>query len=96
MAHKLAVGSVANGRDSRSKRLGVKAFEGETVSAGAIIVRQKGNKYWPGENVYQASDFTLHAAKAGLVEFAEKRRVRFDGSIRRETYVLVKEVPAAK
>lgn len=95
MAHKLAVGAVANGRDSRAQRLGVKVFEGQTVTAGAIIIRQVGNKFWAGTNVYRARDFTLHAAVPGVVKFDEKRRKRFDGSIRREVYVSVVEQAAA-
>ena len=89
MATKKAVGAVANGRDSNSRREGVKKFEGELVNAGAILIRQQGNKFWPGTNVYQGSDFTLHAAVAGQVKFAQKRRKTYDGSLRRETYVSV-------
>lgn len=96
MATKKAVGAVSNGRDSVAKRLGVKAFEGEVVSAGAILIRQKGNKFWGGENVYKGRDFTLHAAVAGKVVFAEKRRKTYDGSIRREIYVSVAPVAASK
>lgn len=95
MATKKAVGAVSNGRDSNAKRLGVKAFEGEVVSAGAILVRQKGNKFWEGTNVYRGRDFTLHAAVAGKVVFAEKRRKIYDGSIRREVYVSVEPVTTA-
>lgn len=95
MATKKAVGAVANGRDSVAKRLGVKAFEGEVVTAGSILVRQKGNKFWEGENVYKGRDFTLHAAIAGKVVFAQKRRKTYDGSIRRETYVSVEPIAAS-
>ncbi len=89
MAHKKAQGSTANGRDSQAKRLGVKAFGGETVSAGSILVRQKGNKFWPGKNVSQGHDFTLFALAGGTVSFEEKRRVRFDGRTYRDIYVNV-------
>jgi large subunit ribosomal protein L27 len=61
MAHKKGVGSTDNGRDSKSKRLGVKLFGGQFAKAGNIIVRQRGTKYHPGENVYMGKDFTLHA-----------------------------------
>ena len=89
MAHKKAQGSTSNGRDSQAKRLGVKAFGGEAVTAGSIIIRQKGNKFWPGLNVSQGNDFTLFALAAGKVSFEEKRRVRFDGRTYRDIYVNV-------
>jgi len=79
MAHKKAGGSSKNGRDSQSKRRGVKRFGGEVVSAGEIIVRQKGTKFRPGENVGMGRDFTLFAEKAGKVLFTEKAIIRFDG-----------------
>jgi large subunit ribosomal protein L27 len=89
MAHKKAQGSTSNGRDSNAKRLGIKAFGGETVTAGSIIVRQKGNKFWPGKNVSQGHDFTLFTTVDGKVSFEEKRRVRFDGRVYRDIYVNV-------
>jgi large subunit ribosomal protein L27 len=89
MAHKKAMGSTANGRDSQAKRLGVKIYGGQPAIAGNIIVRQKGNKFWPGTGVSQGSDFTLFAVADGLVSFAEKRRVRFDGRVFRDIYVSV-------
>lgn len=89
MAHKKAQGSTSNGRDSQAKRLGVKAFGGETVSAGSILIRQKGNKFWPGKNVSQGHDFTLFTLVDGKVSFEEKRRVRFDGRVYRDIYVNV-------
>jgi large subunit ribosomal protein L27 len=89
MAHKKAQGSTSNGRDSQAKRLGVKAFGGEAVTAGSIIIRQKGNKFWPGTNVSQGNDFTLFALATGKVSFEEKRRVRFDGRTYRDIYVNV-------
>jgi large subunit ribosomal protein L27 len=79
MAHKKAGGSSKNGRDSQSKRRGVKRFGGETVSAGEILVRQKGTKFRPGESVGMGRDFTLFAEKAGKVAFTEKAIIRFDG-----------------
>lgn len=72
MAHKKAGGSSRNGRDSHSKRLGVKAYGGETVSAGAIIVRQRGTKVHPGVNVGVGKDHTLFALVAGKVVFTVK------------------------
>ena len=72
MAHKKAGGSSRNGRDSQSKRLGVKAFGGEPISAGAIIVRQRGTKMHPGVNVGIGKDHTLFALVDGQVQFATK------------------------
>lgn len=69
MAHKKGQGSVRNGRDSVSKRLGVKAFGGEFVTAGSIIVRQRGTKFFAGKNVGIGSDWTLFALKDGKVQF---------------------------
>ena len=89
MAHKKAQWSTNNGRDSKAKRLGVKLFGGQTVQAGNIIVRQKGNKFWPSTGVSQGHDYTLYATTSGVVQFAEKRRVRFDGRVYREQYVSV-------
>ena len=78
MAHKKAGGSSRNGRDSESKRLGVKTFGGELIPAGSIIVRQRGTEYHPGENVGIGKDHTLFALKDGKVLFATKgpRKVR--------------------
>jgi large subunit ribosomal protein L27 len=73
MAHKKGVGSTDNGRDSKSKRLGVKLFGGQEAVAGNIIVRQRGTKYHPGNHVYMGKDFTLHAAIDGTVVFTKKR-----------------------
>jgi len=69
MAHKKAGGSTRNGRDSESKRLGVKAFGGQDVSAGSIIVRQRGTKFHAGSNVGIGKDHTLFSTSAGKVEF---------------------------
>ncbi len=73
MAHKKGVGSSKNGRESHSKRLGVKIFGGQAAIAGNIIVRQRGTKHNPGENVYLGKDHTLHAKVDGVVEFQKKR-----------------------
>ena len=69
MAHKKGVGSSKNGRESESKRLGVKIFGGQAAIAGNIIVRQRGSKHNPGENVYMGKDHTLHAKVDGVVKF---------------------------
>jgi large subunit ribosomal protein L27 len=76
MAHKKGQGSVRNGRDSHSQRLGVKVFGGQQVKAGSIIIRQRGTKYHPGRNVKRGRDDTLFALIAGVVKFdREGRRV---------------------
>ncbi len=75
MAHKKGVGSSKNGRDSQSKRLGVKRFDGEVVEAGNILVRQRGTKFKPGRNVGVGRDFTLFALRDGVVRFANKGRI---------------------
>ena len=72
MAHKKAGGSTRNGRDSHSKRLGVKRFGGEAVVAGNIIIRQRGTQYHAGANVRMGRDHTLYAGAAGRVDFAVK------------------------
>lgn len=70
MAHKKGLGSSRNGRDSQSKRLGVKAYGGQTVSAGTIILRQRGTKIKPGEGVGVGRDHTLYALRDGRVDFS--------------------------
>lgn len=72
MAHKKSGGSAKNGRESISKRLGVKKFAGETITAGAIIVRQRGSRIKPGKNVGMGRDYTLFALTAGVVKYLEK------------------------
>ena len=73
MAHKKGVGSSKNGRESESKRLGVKIFGGQFAKAGNIIVRQRGTVHNPGVNVYIGKDHTLHAKVDGLVKFTKKK-----------------------
>jgi large subunit ribosomal protein L27 len=73
MAHKKGGGSSKNGRDSHSQRLGIKRFSGETVSAGSILVRQRGTKFHPGDNVGIGRDDTLFAKIDGIVAYKEKR-----------------------
>ena len=72
-AHKKGGGSTKNGRDSQSKRLGVKAYAGEFVTAGSIIVRQRGTKVYPGANVGLGKDYTLFALKEGKVVFGKSK-----------------------
>lgn len=72
MAHKAGGGSTRKNRDSHSKRLGVKKYEGEKVARGNIIVRQKGNKVYPGEGSKQGNDYTIFAVKKGQVEFRKR------------------------
>lgn len=76
MAHKKGGGSSTNGRDSSGKRLGVKRFAGQTVSAGSILVRQRGTKFKPGVNVGQGRDYTLFAKIDGTVQFSGKDKAR--------------------
>ena len=76
MSHKKGVGSSRNGRDSNAQRLGVKRFGGEFVTAGSIIVRQRGTKIHPGENVGRGGDDTLFATIDGLVTFGRYNKTR--------------------
>ena len=80
MAHKKGVGSSRNGRDSRAQRLGIKRYGGQFVRAGTIILRQRGTKFYPGENVGRGGDDTLFALTDGLVTFErwgrDRKRVR--------------------
>lgn len=87
MSHKKAGGSTKNGRDSKAKRLGVKLYAGQTVRAGNILVRQKGNKFHAGENVGVGKDFTLFALKDGVVKFTEKQRTKYDGRVFKDRMV---------
>ncbi|MBQ9665992.1 MAG: 50S ribosomal protein L27 [Bacteroidaceae bacterium] len=81
MAHKKGVGSSKNGRESHSKRLGVKHFGGETVKAGNILVRQRGTKHYPGKNVGIGKDDTLYALADGIVTFKRGRENRSTVSV---------------
>lgn len=81
MAHKKGVGSSRNGRDSHSKRLGIKRFGGQSVLAGTILVRQRGTKVKPGEHVGVGRDHTLYALETGLVTFQRKAEGRVYVSI---------------
>ena len=85
MAHKKGEGSVRTGRDSKSKRLGVKIYGGQPAISGNIIIRQRGTVYHPGENVGLGKDFTIFATSDGIVEFRKTRS---------KTLISVKEVSA--
>lgn len=74
MAHKKGAGSTKNGRDSKSKRLGVKCFHGHKVQAGNILIRQRGETFEPGKNVGIGRDYTLYASVEGVVSFKKKRK----------------------
>ncbi len=74
MAHKKGQGSSRNGRDSNAQRLGVKRFGGQVVSGGSIIVRQRGTRFFPGDNVGRGKDDTLYARVAGIVRFKDRGR----------------------
>ncbi|HEY4588395.1 MAG TPA: 50S ribosomal protein L27 [Thermoanaerobaculia bacterium] len=87
MAHKKGQGSSRNGRDSNSQHLGVKAFGGQQVTGGAIIVRQRGTKFFPGQNVGRGKDDTLFAKLDGVVKFQNRGR--------RGTFVHVQQPEAA-
>lgn len=89
MAHKKAAGTAKNGRDSASKRLGVKLFGGQVCLSGNIIVRQKGSKYLAGNNTSLGKDFTIYATEAGKIKFTEKRIKKYDGRTFRKTVVNV-------
>ena len=97
MAHKKGVGSTDNGRDSNSKRLGVKLFGGELAIAGNIIVRQRGTKFHPGEHVGIGRDHTLYALVDGTVEFKRKQKNRtFVSVLPFEDALRTPAAPAAK
>lgn len=89
MAHKKAGGSTSLGRDSVSKRLGVKIFGGQRVKKGEIIVRQHGTKYAAGRNVRTAGDSTLYATIDGIVKFQKKMVKKFHGNLRNTKIVSV-------
>lgn len=81
MAHKKGVGSSKNGRDSHSKRLGVKRFDGHMVTAGSILVRQRGTRFHPGRNVGLGGDDTLFSKIDGVVKFERKGRAKKQVSV---------------
>ena len=87
MSKTKAGGSTRNGRDSKAKRLGVKAWGDQVVTAGSIIVRQRGTKFHAGENIGMGKDHTLFAKIDGLVKFTEKRTIKFDGRKFKDVFV---------
>ena len=89
MAHRKAGGSTQLGRDSQSKRLGVKKFGGQKVETGNIIVRQRGTKFRPGKNVARGSDDTLFSLASGAVKFSAKKIQKFTGKMERAKFVSV-------
>ena len=82
MAHKKAGGSTGLGRDSAGRRLGVKLSDGQFAKAGAIIIRQRGTKYHPGQNVKKGKDDTLFATIAGIVKFTTKKLRKFNNQLK--------------
>lgn len=96
MAHKKAGGSTSLGRDSVSKRLGVKIFGNQAIKKGQIIVRQHGTKFHPGKNVKVAGDSTLYALVDGMVKFQNKMVRKFHGNLRRTRIVSVEPVGTKK
>ncbi|MCF6276589.1 MAG: 50S ribosomal protein L27 [Candidatus Magasanikbacteria bacterium] len=91
MAHKKAGGSTRLGRDSKAQYLGVKVGDGQTVTAGSVLIRQRGTKWHPGTNVRKGKDDTLFATIAGIVKFQKKNRRKFDGSLKFTTFVNILE-----
>ncbi len=94
MAHKKAGGSAGNLKDSKGQRLGVKLSDGQYAKSGAIIIRQRGTKYHPGENVKKGKDDTLFATIAGLVKFKTKKLLKFNNQLK--TSKIVNVEPIAK
>jgi large subunit ribosomal protein L27 len=87
MAHKKAGGSTSNLRDSNAQRLGVKRYAGQTVKSGNILVRQRGTKFHPGENVMKGKDDTLFATMNGIVKFTHKKIKKFTGRLQKRIFV---------
>lgn len=90
MAHKKAGGSTQLGRESESKRLGVKVYGGQSVRAGQVIIRQRGTRYRPGEGVRIGGDDTLYAAIDGLVQFSRRKLQNFTGRLKRVTVINIR------
>ncbi len=89
MAHTKSGGSTALGRDSHSKRLGVKLFDGQRARAGAVLVRQRGSKFIPGDNVARGGDDTLFATATGIVAIKTRTKIGFNGKRTQRRYVHV-------
>ena len=91
MSTSKSTGASRLGRDSESKRLGIKIVGGGTAKTGMIIIRQRGSKFWAGDNVRTGKDWTLYAVKEGIVKFTTKRKNHFDGEAKRVSIVSVIE-----
>ena len=89
MAKTKSAGSTKLGRDSQPKYLGVKLFGGQFAKPGSVIIRQRGTKFIPGENVRQGNDDTLYAIKEGVIQFQTIRKKKFDGNLRKAKVVNV-------
>jgi len=94
MTHKKAGGSTALGRDSQSKRLGIKLFGGQTARVGQVLIRQRGTKWHPGKNVKRGSDDTLYSLSSGTVKFTSKKVKGFDGNLHLRKFVHI--LPSSK
>jgi large subunit ribosomal protein L27 len=89
MAHKKAGGTASNLKDSKSKRLGVKLFDGQIAKVGAIIIRQRGTRVHPGENVRRGKDDTLYSVAEGLIKFSNKRMLKYTNHLKKTRFVSV-------
>lgn len=96
MAKTKSGGSTSLGRDSIAKRLGIKVFGGQFVKPGMIIVRQRGTKFHPGKNVRKGRDDTLYAVKEGYVYFTWRKKIKYDGKLRKTVFVNVEPEPKNK
>lgn len=89
MSHKKAGGSTRLGRDSQPQYLGTKVGDGQTVNSGEVLVRQRGTRIHPGKNVKKGTDDTLYSTIAGKVKFTQKKKYKFDGSLKMTKFVNV-------
>jgi len=94
MAHTKALGSTRLGRDSAAQRLGIKRNHGQFVNAGEIIIRQRGTRYIPGNNVGRGTDDTLFAMKSGVINFYKQKKTGFNTKVRTATCVKIVEKTA--
>jgi large subunit ribosomal protein L27 len=95
MAHTKSLGSTKLGRDSESKRLGIKINHGQKAAPGQIILRQRGNRYLTGKNVRRAGDDTLYAGIAGIVKFKQAKKIAYNGVLRYAKIVSIVPVTAS-
>lgn len=94
MAHKKAGGTTTNGRDSNSKRRGVKRFGDQLVNSGEVLIRQKGYQFRPGRNTHVGKDWTIHASTNGKVVFSRKKCTSFSGSRSWATFIHIEPIAA--